>query len=382
MRLLLEHERCTIYHGNCAELGSVTAPRSVDAIVTDPPAGISFMGKKWDRDHGGRDAWIAAMADLFRPSFVALKPGAYAFVWAIPRTSHWTAMALEHAGFAIRDIHHHCHATGFPKSLNIRKSLEAHSGTDAAAWAGHGTGLKPAVEHWILARKALEGTYAQNVLAHGTGTLNIDACRIPHRNAADQASATPGGIVTAAAYQMPNVRDAPRSTFTRPDTSKGRWPANLSLEHNEACVLGCPVSELDRQSMKGGGGASRFFFVAKPSRKERDEGLENLPQKTGGEATGRIDGSAGTMNPRAGAGRTGGARNTHPTVKSVALMRWLVRLITPPGGLVLDPFAGSGSTGVAALAEGFRFLGIELGGDDGEYIPILEGRIRRALETP
>ena len=127
-------------------------------------------------------------------------------------------------------------------------------------------------------------------------------------------------------------------------------------------------------------GASRFFYVAKPSRTERDEGLDHLPASTGGAATGREDGSAGLGNPRAGAGRTGGSRNVHPTVKSVALMRWLCRLITPPGGVVLDPFAGSGTTGVAALAEGLSFVGCEQGGGEGDpYLPILLGRLQRAL---
>lgn len=124
------------------------------------------------------------------------------------------------------------------------------------------------------------------------------------------------------------------------------------------------------------GGAARFFYVAKSSRAERDAGLSHLPPKSGGEATGRVDGSVGTENPRAGAGRTGGARNVHPTVKNIALMRWLIRLITPPGGVILDPFAGSGSTGVAALAEGCRFIGCELAD---EYIPLIEGRLQHAL---
>lgn len=393
MRVVLQNERCTLYRGDCAELESVVARGSVDAIITDPPAGISFMGKKWDHDKGGRDQWIAALAALFKPAFASLKPGAHAFVWAIPRTSHWMAMALELAGFQIRDVHHHIFGTGFPKSLNISKAIDEHLGTasarvkvsegrgrtgaavrshsdvhgddayewpgtfditgpaspEAARWEGYGTALKPAVEHWILARKPLDGTYAENVLTHGTGALNINACRIGPTNPA----------------------------------KASRWPAHLSFEHctaclADACVIGCPVRDLQMQN----GGARQFFYLAKPPRKEKDAGLAHLQARSGGEATGRIDGSAGVGNPRAGAGRTGGARNFHPTVKSVELMRWLVRLITPPNGVVLDIFAGSGTTGIAALIEGCRFVGVELGGDDGEYIPILTGRIEYALTLP
>lgn len=223
---------------------------------------------------------------------------------------------------------------------------------------GQGTGLKPAYEPIVLARKPLESTVAANVAKWGTGGLNIDACRI-------------GG---------------------------GRWPANVLLDEDAATELDAQTVHLKRGgTLKGGeggersgvsslnlgprtpwipygdsGGASRFFFVAKPGRKERDQGCEHLPPKTGGEATDRKDGSKGTQNPRAGAGRNGGARNGHPTVKPVTLMRYLVRLITPSNGLVLDPFVGSGTTGMAALLEGVRFIGIDC---DLEYLEIAKARI-------
>lgn len=474
--------------------------------------------------------WIAWLAGVMRECLRVLRPGGYALVWALPRTSHWTATAIEDAGFEIRDRHHHIGApdertgeflasldkgqremlariialqdspilahlsgTGFPKSLDVSKAMDAHElvgrsrpedlrrlvqgceyepsgrgrvnydhgsgsamngSTEARApvtpnarrWKGHGTALKPAVEHWILARKPLIGTYAENVLKHGTGALRIDACRIGgQRDAVFAGAKGPGGPGAG-------VYGASGKYLSEPH-ALGRWPAHLSLEHADDCrvvgtaqerhtirigerigddsrglefgmgrqatttttttterydcVEGCPVRTLDEQSGErkaggstrgggalgvmnddgwqpkdrdyigrgDGGGASRFFYIAKPSRREKDAGLEDLPAVSGGEATGRADGSAGTRSPRAGAGRTGGGRNQHPTVKAVALMRWLVRLITPPGGLVLDPFTGSGTTGVACAEEGLRFLGIE---QDAKFHETARLRLKRA----
>jgi hypothetical protein len=227
-----------------------------------------------------------------------LKPGGHALVWALPRTSHWTATAIEDAGFEIRDVVLHLFGTGFPKSRGMA--------------GGRGTSLKPAAEHWILCRKPLAGGgVVANVLAHGTGALNVDECR------------TDGAA---------------------------RWPANVTLDDEAAVMLDAQSGArrsaghyLSTSTARKGvtsfrakqgrqyadtGGASRFFYVAKGSKSEKTAG--------------------GTIN------------NTHPTAKSIALMRWLVRLITPPGGVVLDCFAGSGTTGVAALAEGRRFIGLEL----------------------
>jgi len=253
---------------------------------------------------------------------------------------------------------------------------------EAAAWDGWGTALKPACEDWWLVRKPFKGTVAANVLTHGTGGLNIDACRI--------------GTSKEVGFD-PNV---------------GRWPANVTFDEATAAMLdasvppskstkrtqtGSRARSMSNENVKGGfamtdgstsyedsGVPSRFYYVAKPSRREKDAGLAEagLEPKTGGEATGRKDDSAGTKNPRAGAGRTGGARNSHPTVKSIALMTWLIKLITPPGGVVLDPFAGSGSTGVAALLSGFRFVGVELGdGDDGaRHIAIAKARLEHAMK--
>ncbi|MGN6103681.1 MAG: DNA methyltransferase [Kofleriaceae bacterium] len=466
MRLVLEHERAAIFVGDSKNLGDILPENSVDSAVMDPPAGIRFMGRTWDDDKGGRDAWIAWLAELMREVLRVLKPGGYVLVWAIPRTSHWTMTALEDAGFEIRDVHHdilsiddaldgfvdsldtvqrsalarilesqtspilyQIFGTGMPKSLDMARQVDMHlcalpgrhfdkhlpagaktregdhlcpEHPDREKYAGR-TALKPAVEHWILARKPLDGTYAENVLAHGTGRLNVDGCRIGDGSDVASAGGTrrSGGIMGAS---------SPLGGW-HPTPGEGRWPAHLSLDEESARILdaqsgtlksgtgavkrssgaGYAPNSYGSESRPAGtpmlsygdsGGASRFFYVAKASRAEKDAGLDHLPARTGGAATGREDDSIGTKNPRAGAGRTGGARNTHPTVKNLDLMRWLVRLVTPPGGVVLDPFAGSGSTGVAAIEEGFQFVGVELGGENEEYVPILVGRVAHALGIP
>jgi len=383
-----------LIRGDAIEALRTLPAASVDALVTDPPAGIGFMGKEWDGDKGGRQSWIAWLTDVMREALRVMKPGAHGLVWALPRTSHWTATALEDAGFEVRDVITHHFGTGFPKSLDVSKAIDKAAGAErevvgvregvqrpnrarlgmlnqggggtfaadngatvtapateaAKQWAGWGTALKPASEHWILVRRPLDGTVAANVQAHGVGALNVDGCRVETNERLVQGASNLG-------YHGVTI---PVKTEQHP---AGRWPANVVLSHadecTETCALWCPVREMDAQSgvtrdgvavqrngggqkiggqgiyqgskgltradagFGGSGGASRFFYCAKPSRSERGEG------------------------------------NTHPTVKSIALMTYLIRLITPPGGLVLDPFAGSGTTGVAAVRGGWRFVGIE-----------------------
>ena len=212
--------------------------------------------------------------------------------------------------------------------------------------------MKPAYEPVILARKPLGSrTVAQCVAAFGTGALNIDGCRLK----GGKPWSTNGGQGPKTKGIYGHIRNIPQSMH-----GLGRWPPNVALDEEAA-------ARLDAE-----GGTSRFFYVAKASRDERERGCENLPQRTAGDATDRQDGSAGLNSPRAGASRTNGARNHHPTVKPVALMRWLVRLVTPPGGLVLDPFAGSGTTGLACIKEQCRFLGIER---EAEYVAIANARL-------
>ena len=377
--------------GDCLDVLRTMADASVDAIVTDPPSGISFMSAKWDSDKGGRDQWVAWLAAIMREAKRVIRPGGHALIWALPRTSHWTATAVEDAGWAVRDICHHINGQAFPKSLNLGE--------------GRGSGLKPSTEHWILARAPLsERTIAANVQRWGTGGINIDASRI------GTTRDVPGGMSTRKTASIYGTF-AKGGSAEQFNPNMGRWPANLILSccgddpHRE----GCPVAELDAQSGysispthtgrgAGGqhgrlhpiaaqgrvdapgdsGGASRYFYVAKPSRAERDRGLEHLPRTSAADMVDRTEGSAGMQSPRAGAGRTGGGHNHHPTVKPIALMKHLVGLITPPGGTVLDMFCGSGTTGCACAALGFDFIGIE---QDQSYIDIAALRIQAATPT-
>lgn len=345
------------------------AADSIDAIATDPPYELGFMGKRWDA------SGVAFQVDLWEQLLRVLKPGGHLLAFGGTRTYHRMTCAIEDAGFEVRDSLHWLYGTGFPKSLNVGE--------------GRGTALKPGHEPIVLARKPLEGTVAANVAKWGTGALNIDGCRI-------------AGDVPVFARRgdlMTNVYGSGLGGGNRTgETREGRWPANVLLDEGAAAELDVQSGTLTSGTRAAGvrkgigfgssatgdggpaivgseGGASRFFYVAKPARAERDAGCAHLPAKSGGEATDREDDSAGTQNPRAGAGRTGGARNFHPTVKPVELMRYLVRLVTPPGGLVLDPFAGSGTTGVACIHEGFGFLGIER---EEEYLEIARARLKRA----
>ena len=411
--------RWKVWRGDCVELMGRMPSNKVDALVTDPPAGISFMGKTWDtpksygfstghqgptaptvnlsrnptcRVCGGRRragaatrpcscevpnfndavlrvrdraAFVHALTPIFAECLRVLKPGAWGLVWALPRTAHWTTTALEDAGFEIRDVLLHLFGTGFPKGTDKAKIPEA--------WQGWNTALKPASEHWVLVRKPLGGALAQNLEQYGTGALNIDGCKVATgedlnggaygRNGLSRRCGLAGDDrigASAGMFQAGGGRVG--SDYKQP---KGRWPANVTLDEEAAALL-------DAQS---GTLASRFFYVAKPSRKERDLGCDRLPTMSASKVTGRKAGSAGLDSPRAGAGRTSGARNHHPTVKSIALMRWLVRLITPPGGLVLDPFMGSGTTGLAVLKEHGRFWGVER---EKPYFKIALARLRHA----
>jgi DNA modification methylase len=432
-----------LLHGDCLDVLKTLPDQSMDSLVTDPPAGISFMGKKWDDDKGGRDYWVAWFAEVSKECLRVLKPGAHGLVWALPRTSHWTATALENAGFEVRDVINHLFGTGFPKSLDISKAIDKASGaernvvgikltkdirrnvqadiavgktdrqgkfapgspsatmeypiteasTDAAKqWQGWGTALKPACEHWLLVRKPLsEKTVAKNVLKHGTGGINIDASRIATSENIDRIG---GGAKGNGKLYGDSER------YDSVTHSSGRFPANLILSHSDNCQDNncsndCAVRLLDEQSGfsrspgkvtrgAGGqhgklspigrqeniicpsdsGGASRFFYCAKASKADRNAGLEKLLDKPSG-AYGKFAGD--------GRGRQTEhkpEKNNHPTVKNTKLMRYLINMITPPMGTVIDPFMGSGSTGVAC--KGFSFVGIEA---DKAYFEIAEKRI-------
>lgn len=240
----------------------------------------------------------------------------------------------------------------------ITLNITAPATDSAKQWQGWGTALKPAYEPAVLARKPLTGTVAGNVLEWGTGAINVDGCRIE----AEKATGWGGG--GSALYNGGLSREGGESRLQ----NEGRWPANVMHDGSEEVLAGFP-EDTD-------GSAARFFYTAKASTWEREIGLDDMPRRSGGELVGRKDGSAGTQNPRAGAGRASeGRANVHPTVKPIDLMRWLVRLVTPRGGVVLDPFAGSGSTGMAATLEGFGFVGFEL---DPLHVQIAKRRIAAA----
>ncbi len=388
-----------LHHGDCLEVLRTLADSSVDAVVTDPPYGLAFMGKRWDYDVPAVDVW----AECLR----VLKPGGHLLAFGGTRTYHRMAVRIEDAGFEIRDMIAWVYGSGFPKSLDVSKAIDKAAGaerevvgvssvtgarhsrtmddgnkgnrrtyqneepvintitapaTDAARqWSGWGTALKPAMEPITVARKPLIGTVAENVLAHGTGGINVDGCRV----ATDPAMDDPrlGGAGTWSSDKMAkNVYEGGYAGDRVGSSPLGRWPANLIHDGSEE-----PTNLL--------GDAARFFYCPKASKADRDEGCEGLEFRTAGEMVDREEGSAGIQNPRAGAGRTGGGRNAHPTVKPVALMRYLCRLVTPPGGVVLDPFTGSGSTGKAAILERFNFIGIER---EAEYVEIAKARIEAA----
>lgn len=315
---------------------------SLDAALTDPPYELGFMGKAWD------SSGVAFNVEFWRGVLRVLKPGAHLLAFGHSRTYHRMTCAIEDAGFEIRDSLDWIYGSGFPKSKTEASGMPP----------GQGTALKPGKEPIVMARKPLIGTLAENIARYGTGGLWIDACRLPTTDDRSRHSSGAKGV-NALGHS---------DTYDSESHPLGRWPANVLLDEEAA-------AELDAQS-----GAARFFYVAKPGRKERDAGCDHLPAKSRGEATGRKEGSAGMLNPRAGAGGRGGARNYHPTVKPVTLMRYLLKLITPPGGVVLDPFTGSGTTGVAALLEQRRFIGTEL---TDEYAAIIDARLEHAAKgTP
>lgn len=367
---------------------------SFDALMCDPPYGFSFMGKAWDYDVPSVETW--------RECLRVLKPGAPLVAFGGSRTYHRLACGIEDAGFELRDCLMWLYGKGFPKSQNVRDAIvkaEGPSGflmpdSEIQKWDGWGTALKPAHEPIVLARKPLAGTMAVNVAKWGVGGLAIDACRIGN------------DVVQINKYQ----------------DNAGRWPANLILDEEAAALLDAeagdrpsvpyrantatgavlPMTARTAGGYADGGGPSRFFYCSKVSTKEREAGCEGLALRSAGEVTDREDicgtcrgvgwldhpedkcptcsGSgrvrtAGLDNPRAGAGRTGGARNHHPTLKPLSLTTWLARLICPPSpGVILVPFAGAGSEMIGALRAGWGgVFGIER---ESEYVEIARARLR------
>jgi DNA modification methylase len=325
----LGSSRWLVEHGDCRQRLAKLEAECVDAVATDPPYGIDIGGQRWDvhairRETANRalrrtaaeafQAWSTAWASECLP---VMRPGAHLAAFGAPRTAHRLACALEDAGFELRDTLMWLYGTGLPKSRRLA--------------GGQATALKPAYEPILLARKPPLRPIERNIERHRTGALNTDACRVA-----------------------------------------GRHPANVLLTHHQACRSSrcdperCPASIIDHAAHStrgtGGGGPSRLFYCPKAGRAERDQGCEHLPRR-------KLD-----LFPRAASSpkRPRPAANNHPTVKPMALMRWLIRLLAPADGLVLDPFCGSGTTGCAAVLERRRFLGIER---ESHYVTVANARI-------
>lgn len=451
--------------GNCLDIIKTLADDSIDSIVTDPPYEIGFMGKGWD------STGIAYSVELWKECLRVLKPGGHLLSFGATRSYHRMAVAIEDAGFEIRDSIHWTYGSGFPKSMNISKAIDkaakaerkvigtrkAHDirngnlmearqdkgkgtmeyeytapATEAAKkWNGWGTALKPSHEPIVVARKPIiEKTVAENVQTYGTGAINIDATRIGTNGGTSKVNVEPkertGNEQVYGVYN--NV------AFGAPVDGLGRFPANTLLTHNHdcdtTCTPNCPIELLDQQSgvskstdnkwegdnnaqiygkySKGirqatysdTGGASRFFhnsqwtiaddltpfiYQAKPGKKERNAGLDNIEGKSIGAKGNGLARTCATCSASVIDGCSCPDRtfvnpvkqNFHPTVKPVELMRYLIKLVTPPKGIVLDPFLGSGTTAVAATLEGFEWRGCELTED---YLPIIKGRINWATK--
>jgi hypothetical protein len=319
--------RVRLFLGDCLDALRQLPDASVDAVVTDPPYGLSFMGKKWDYDVPSVEVW----AECLR----VLKPGGHLLAFAGTRTQHRMAVRIEDAGFEIRDMIAWVYGSGFPKSHNLEGD-----------WQGWGTALKPALEPITVARKPLSGTVAETVLKHGTGALNVDGCRVGER---EKRMLNRGGSIGYGGSDPQGIVE---------DGGCGRWPANLIHDGSEE-VTGLL------------GEAARFFYTPKADGTDRNEGLEDMETRLSMRYGEQGQGPSAQQTPR----KPVAQRNIHPTVKPTDLMQYLCRLVTPPGGTVLDPFMGSGSTGKAAQMEGFGFIGCER---EAEYFAIAKARIETA----
>jgi DNA modification methylase len=354
-----------LLQGDSREVLHSLETNSIDSVVTDPPYGLKFMGNKWD------GSGIEYDPELWGELLRVLKPGGHVLSFGGTRTYHHMAVAVEDAGFEIRDCIMWLYGQGFPKSRDISKEMDKRAGfwrgkstgvlsdntsmsgpnyerapkgepitDEAKEWNGWGTSLKPAVEPIVMARKPIsEKTIIDNVLKWGTGAINI----------ADNMIELNGEIIPINVLKgWSGFGQEKRPAYEATTNTEGRWPANVIMDAEAGEMLG---------------EKARFYYCAKASPSEKNFGLESMPIVAAGGLQGRHDGSLG---------KTTMAQNVHPTVKPVDLMRYLCNLVTPTGGVVLDPFLGSGSTGIGALIEGFDFIGIEL---SPEYLEIATKRI-------
>jgi site-specific DNA-methyltransferase (adenine-specific) len=368
-------DRFNLFKGDSRQVLPLMKDNSIDSVVCDPPYELGFMGKSWD------STGVANDVNLWKEVLRVLKPGGHLLSFGGSRTYHRMAVAIEDAGFEIRDQIMWVYGSGFPKSLNIGKQLDE--------WKGWGTALKPAHEPIVLARKPVEGTVANNVLTFGVGGINIDGTRV----------GSEGGSTRG---DKPSTHLSPSGAFNTGHNilklNAGRFPANFIHDGSDEVVelfpdtkgkIGMSQQASTRGLYEGGtsfgdtkisdgisdsGSAARFFYCAKASKRDRNEGCDEFQERqvvTFATANG-TSGKPSSISE----GRDTKNRNHHPTVKPTDLMQYLCRLITPPNGTILDPFLGSGSTGKAAMYEGFNFVGIEL---TQEYLPIAKARIEFAL---
>lgn len=461
MELYSETENYKLYHGDMNDLNAVIPDGSIDCIVTDPPYELGFMGKSWDA------SGVAFRKETWKHCYDVLKPGGYLLAFGGSRTFHRIACAVEDAGFEIRDVIMWLYGTGFPKSMNIGKAVEAkithgsantqefkhlqgkkeiaggwglnkfsadyghrprdytmdghqrtveveYQSEEGKQWDGWGTALKPSYEPIIVARKPFDGSCTDNVLTYGVGGLNIDECRIgdevikggtaPDFRDIGEKSKKEIGVDKLSFGQ---VRNAKRIAY---EDHTGRYPANTILtyddtDYDEVCggfpdggkngSISKPYKMNNRvygdygycntwQAYDDEGSASRYFYCAKASTRDRDEGLEAF------DTTQCVGGGGGIgdylLDVNSCSGKFGSEKaphkNNHPTVKPTSLLQYLIRLVAPSGATILDPFMGSGSTGKAAMYEnkdrqkGYKFIGIEL---TGEYLPVAQARINYAI---
>jgi len=369
-----DHAGITLYHGDCLNVLATLPAESVDSIVTDLPYGLSFMGKKWDYDVPAVEVWQECLR--------VLKPGGHLLAFAGTRTQHRMAVRIEDAGFEIRDMIAWVYGSGFPKSLDVSKAIDKAAGADrevigpnpnsrpnmvrveasvlaprvdapltapatdaARQWQGWGTALKPSLEPITVARKPLRGTVAENVLQYGTSGINVDGCRI----ACFDKSKFPAGTIstTEAVFGRGAGRYADRAR-AEDANPQGRWPANLIHDGSDEVVGLFPETTSGAwPATRGAGGISTSGHTGHET----------------GVCVASNTGSAARFFYCAKAGPEERRSSKHPTVKPVALMRYLVRLVTPIGATVLDPFCGSGTTIEAAMLESCKAVGIEMNPD-------------------
>lgn len=391
MKLYSENDSYKIYNGDMLDMLQVIKPESIDAIVCDPPYELGFMNKSWD------STGIAFKKETWQNCFEVLKPGGYLLAFGGSRTYHRIACAIEDAGFEIRDCVMYLYGCGFSKSYNIGLAIDKKNGVDNRTgnirtdgvnnqnicydfktmkpkfeeriaqneWQGWGTCLKPAYEPIIVARKPFKGSVVDNIIKYRVGGINIDGCKIGNEKRTQFSGKSNGRIYSE--YSQKNAHF---------ETVEGRLPANVITDGSEEVAKGMPNTTSTPIAEES---AMRYFYSAKASKKDRDEGLDAFEERKTTDGCIR----ANVETARKFGANSALRKNIHPTCKPTELMQYLVRLVSPKGATILDPFMGSGSTGKAVMFENrerdanYKFIGIEL---TDEYLPIAQARIEYARD--